>query len=112
MPRKSQPSSKKTTNKKTSSVTTSSNSNKNARFVLCPYTDQKVFVAKATLQDLKDWSNGKSNCNNKGTKRLWTIASAQIRQEHYLLVAQAIAKVEQDLLPSYGGRSWEVSVTV
>ncbi|KAL3919023.1 MAG: hypothetical protein SGARI_007302, partial [Bacillariaceae sp.] len=75
-----------------------------AGFVISPYTNQKVFVAKATLQDLKS----KSTSGGK-QKRLWTIASAQTRQEHYALVAQAIAKVEQDLLPSSGGRSFEVS---
>jgi Phytanoyl-CoA dioxygenase (PhyH) len=103
----------RTNNQKTSSkkkaTAAGTGSNSNARFVVCPYTDQKVFVAKATLQDLKNI--GKSS-SSKGPKRLWTIASAQTRQEHYLLVAQAIAKVEQDLLPSYGGRSWEVSVTL
>ncbi|KAG7370712.1 phytanoyl-CoA dioxygenase family protein [Nitzschia inconspicua] len=95
-----------TSSKKKASATATGNSN--ARFVICPYTDQKVFVAKATLKDLKE----PNKSNNKSQKRLWTIASATIRQEHYQLVAQAIAKVEQDLLPSYGGRSWEVSVTL
>jgi hypothetical protein len=98
--------------KKISSGPATGNSNKNARFVVCPYTDQRVFVAKATLQDLKHLSSNSSTNNSKGPKRLWTIASAQTRHEHYSLVAQAIANVEQDLLPSYGGRSWEVLVAL
>jgi hypothetical protein len=99
----------RTNKKKTTAKKANKNSaaTSNARHVVCPYTNQKVFVAKATLQDLKQ----KSTSGGK-QKRLWTIASAQTRQEHYEKVAQAIAIVEQDLLPPSGGRSWEVSVTL
>jgi len=43
-------------------------------------------------------------------KRLWTISSSQIRQDRYEDVCQALSLYEQNLLPSSGGRSWEVSV--
>ena len=88
---------------------------KKETYVVCPYTDQKVWIAKATLNDLKPKKGSKSVSNriNSGgghKKRLWTIASSQIRQDHYLDVAQALSIYEQNLLPSSGGRSWEVSV--
>jgi len=82
-------------------------------YVICPYTDQKVWIAKATVKDLnttkkKNGSSSIHKCGHK--KRLWTISSSQIRQEHYAEVCQALSLYEQNLLPSSGGRSWEVSV--
>jgi hypothetical protein len=91
-------------------------------FVVCPYTDQKVWIAKATAKDLKIYSSSnnkkKNNANAKASdihksghkKRLWTISSSQIRHDHYEDVCSAISLYEQNLLPSSGGRSWEVSV--
>jgi hypothetical protein len=84
-------------------------------YVICPYTDQKVWISKATLNDLKPKKgnkNSSSSINSGGghKKRLWTISSSQIRQDHYVDVAQAMSIYEQALLPSSGGRSWEVSV--
>ena len=75
------------------------------KFVLCPYTNQKVFIIKATVQDLK----GKSIYNNGSKKRLFTLTSSQLRHEHYAEAAQALASLEQSMLPSFGGRSWEVT---
>lgn len=80
------------------------------RFVVCPFTDQKVFVAKATLADLKSADTYRNN--GSGKKRLWTIPSPQHRQDHYRQVAKALALAEQQRLPSSGGRSWEVESTV
>ena len=78
-------------------------------YVDCPYTDQKVWISKATLKDL----NGSGNINGGShKKRLWTISSSKIRQDHYADVAQALSIYEQELLPSSGGRSWEVFVTL
>ena len=95
-------------------------------FVVCPYTDQKVWISKATLSDLKPTTTHKDGNNNKTSssssigsrtsvhkndkKRLWTISSSQIRHDHYAEVAQALSIYEQNLLPSSGDRSWEVSV--
>ena len=83
-------------------------------YVLCPYTEQKVWISKATLSDLKPKKGSKTNTIlNAGSghkKRLWTISSPQIRQNHYADVAQSLSIYEQSLLPSSGGRSWEVSV--
>jgi hypothetical protein len=80
-------------------------------YVDCPYTDQKVWISKATLNDLKPKKGGKnSSVSSDGKKRLWTIASSQIRQAHYVDIAQGLSTYEQALLPSLGGRSWEVSV--
>ena len=86
---------------------TSATTTSNARFVICPYTEQKVYIARATLADIKSLNN-----NSRGQKRLWTISSQPIRQDHYQQVAQALAQIEQDILPSYGGRSWEVAVNL
>jgi len=85
---------------------------KKETYVLCPYTDQKVFISKATLSDLKPkkGSKGNNSLSNGKQKRLWMISSSQIRQDHYVDVAQALSIYEQALLPSSGGRSWEVSV--
>ena len=83
-------------------------------FVVCPYTDQKVWISKATLKDLKPkkGSTGSTAISSISghKKRLWTISSSQIRQDHYADAAQALSVYEQALLPSSGGRSWEVSV--
>lgn len=83
-------------------------------YVECPYTDQKVWISKATLNDLKPKGNksngGTINSSGGHKKRLWTISSSKIRQDHYADVAQALSIYEQALLPSSGGRSWEVSV--
>lgn len=86
-------------------------------FVLCPYTDQKVWIGKATVKELKASSSSSSKTTNTihksgHKKRLWTISSSQIRYEHYDAVCQALSLYEQNLLPSSGGRSWEVSVTL
>uniref|UniRef100_A0A7S4EJ59 Uncharacterized protein n=1 Tax=Pseudo-nitzschia australis TaxID=44445 RepID=A0A7S4EJ59_9STRA len=93
-------------------------------FVVCPYTDQKVWISKATLSDLKPTTTHKNGNRNKTSsssssrksvhkndkKRLWTISSSHIRHDHYAEVAQALSIYEQNLLPSSGDRSWEVSV--
>eukprot|EP00536_Pseudo-nitzschia_multiseries_P006891 jgi/Psemu1/255736/estExt_Genewise1Plus.C_1530010 len=82
-------------------------------FVVCPYTGQKVWISKATLSDLKPTSKksgNKTSIHKNDKKRLWTIASSQIRQDHYAEVAQALSIYEQNLLPSSGRRSWEVLV--
>jgi hypothetical protein len=102
---------KQSSSKKSSSTKTNTNT-KNPRFVICPYTDQKVFVARATLADLKAATSSAGGDGGRRQKRLWTISSAQIRQDHYGQVAQALAQIEQDILPSYGGRSWEVAVNL
>eukprot|EP00980_Cylindrotheca_fusiformis_P005203 scaffold1118_cov135-Cylindrotheca_fusiformis.AAC.1 len=72
---------------------------------VCPYTDQNVYIQRATLADLKS----KSIYHAGGRKRLWMLTSSQLRHELYAEAAQALASVEQSLLPSYGGRSWEVT---
>jgi hypothetical protein len=72
---------------------------------VCPYTHQNVYIGKATLKDLK----AKSTYANTSRKRLWTLPSPQVRNDLYVEAAQAIAEVEQTLLPSFGGRSWEVT---
>ena len=80
-------------------------------YVVCPYTDQKVWISKATVSDLKPSGKNTSNIHkNDSKKRLWTISSSQIRHDHYAEVAQALSIYEQNLLPSSGGRSWEVTV--
>ena len=79
-------------------------------YVDCPYTDQKVWISKATLNDLKGGGGSINGSGGNKKKRLWTISSSKIRQDHYADVAQALSIYEQNLLPSSGGRSWEVSV--
>lgn len=80
---------------------------KNSHCYECPITHQPVYIAKATLKDLKSpstYSNSKSR-----HKRLWTITSPQVRNDVYVQAAEAIANYEQSLLPSFGGRSWQVT---
>lgn len=72
---------------------------------ICPYTNQNVYICKATLKDLK----AKSTYTNTSKKRLWILTSPQVRNDHYQQSAVAIATIEQGLLPSCGGRSWEVT---
>lgn len=72
---------------------------------ICPYTEQNVYIQRATLADLKS----KSTYHAGGKKRLWMLTSSQLRHELYTEAAQALASVEQSLLPSFGGRSWEVT---
>ena len=91
--------------KKKAAAKTAHKNPSSMKFVICPFTDQKVFIQRATLKDLKSpltYSSG-------GKKRLWMLASSQQRHEHYANAAQAIARVEQSLLPSLNGRSWEVT---
>jgi hypothetical protein len=63
-----------------------------------------VYIGKATLKDLK----ARSTYANS-SKRLWTLPSASVRTDLLVDAAKAIAEVEQSLLPSFGGRSWEVT---
>lgn len=72
----------------------------------CPVTKQSVYIGKATLKDLK----AASTYSNGGSKRrLWTLPSASVRTDLLVEAAQALAHVEQSLLPSFGGRSWQVT---
>jgi hypothetical protein len=108
--------------KKPAAAADTKNKPRSETFVVCPYTDQKVWIAKATSKDLRIYSSSnnkkKNDANAKASdihksghkKRLWTISSSQIRHDHYEDVCQAISLYEQNLLPSSGGRSWEVSV--
>jgi hypothetical protein len=103
-------------------ATNTKNKPRSETFVVCPHTDQKVWIAKATAKDLKMYSSSNNKKKNIATakasdihksghkKRLWTISSSQIRHDHYEDVCSAISLYEQNLLPSSGGRSWEVSV--
>ena len=70
-------------------------------------TGQKIILQKATMKDLKN----KASISGKN-KKLFIISSESVRHECYQQAAMAIAQLEQDLLPSYGGRSWEVSCSV
>eukprot|EP00529_Nitzschia_sp_RCC80_P005254 CAMPEP_0113484768 /NCGR_PEP_ID=MMETSP0014_2-20120614/24137_1 /TAXON_ID=2857 /ORGANISM="Nitzschia sp." /LENGTH=1036 /DNA_ID=CAMNT_0000378391 /DNA_START=323 /DNA_END=3433 /DNA_ORIENTATION=- /assembly_acc=CAM_ASM_000159 len=96
----------KTSNKKGGS-SSSSSSNSKARFVVSPYTNEKVFIAQATVKDLKS----PQTYRNDG-KRLYTITSEQIRYDHYQQVARIISTFEQNLLPPSGMRSWSVEVGI
>lgn len=103
--------SKKSSKAKQAAASNKSNPKKAAKerketYVDCPYTDQKVWISRANLNDLKGINGG----GGQKKKRLWTITSSKIRQDHYADVAQALSVYEQNLLPSSGGRSWEVSV--
>lgn len=100
--------SKKSSKAKQPAAANKSNPKKAAKetFVDCPYTDQKISISRATLNDLKGIGGG----GGQKKKRLYTIASSKIRQDHYADVATALSIYEQNLLPSSGGRSWEVSV--
>ena len=103
--------SKKSSKAKQAAASNKSNPKKAAKerketYVDCPYTDQKVWISRANLNDLKGINGG----GGQKKKRLWTITSSKIRQDHYADVAQALSIYEQNLLPSSGGRSWEVSV--
>jgi hypothetical protein len=76
------------------------------KIYICPYTEQNVHICRATLKDLKSKS---TYSNTSGKKRLWMLTSSQTRHEHYAEAALSIASMEQSLLPSFGGRSWEVT---
>eukprot|EP00934_Nitzschia_sp_Nitz4_P008772 Nitzschia sp. Nitz4//scaffold16_size188269//253//3033//NITZ4_001759-RA/size188269-processed-gene-0.0-mRNA-1//1//CDS//3329538419//8762//frame0 len=76
-----------------------------SQIYVCPNTQQNIYIGRATLQDLKS----ASTYANSNKKRLWMISSPQTRNELYLDAAEAIANYEQTLLPSFGGRSWEVT---
>mmetsp|Transcript_6446 Transcript_6446/g.19048 ORF Transcript_6446/g.19048 Transcript_6446/m.19048 type:complete len:1038 (+) Transcript_6446:88-3201(+) len=75
--------------------------------VSCAHSNKRILIGRATLQDLKN----KSTYNNN-QKRLWTIPSTAIRNKVYSRAAVAIAEWEQSLLPPYGQRIWDVSVSV
>lgn len=77
------------------------------KFVFCESTGQKVFIARATLADLKLKSTYTTQ-----KKRLWTLTNCEKRHECYQQAAMCICHLEQDLLPSVGGRSWEVSASI
>lgn len=96
--------SKKSTKTKATGNRSTSNQ---ARFIVSPYTHEKVYIAQATLKDLQS----PSTYRNDG-KRLWTISSHQIRHEHYQQVCQVLSRIEQDLLPPSGMRSWTVETTM
>jgi hypothetical protein len=64
-----------------------------------------VYIQRATLADMKS----KCTYHAGGKKRLWMLSSSQLRHDLYAEAAQALASVEQSLLPSFGGRSWEVT---
>ena len=99
--------------KKASNTSSSSNSSSSSKkkapaqptIYVCPYTNQNVYIGKATLKDLKS----KSTYANSSRKRLWILPSPQTRNELYVEAAKAIASTEQARLPSFGGRSWEVT---
>ena len=93
----------KTNNKKGGSSST----NNKGRFIVSPYTNEKVFISQATVKDLKSPQTYR-NCG----KRLYTITSEQIRYEHYQQVARVISTFEQNLLPPSGMRSWSVEVGI
>lgn len=95
----------KAAKKKKITQTTTSNTKSSGGVYVCPTTNQSVYIGKATLQDLK----AKSTYGTTTKKRLWTIPSASVRNDLLIESAKAIAQVEQSLLPSLGGRSWEVT---
>ena len=94
----------KNNSKKDGSSSTSTNK---GRFIVSPYTNEKVFISQATVKDLKS-----PQTYRNGGKRLYTITSEQIRYEHYQQVARVISTFEQNLLPPSGMRSWSVEVGI
>ena len=75
------------------------------KIFMCPYTNQNVFIQRATVADLKS----KSTYHSGGKKRLWTLSSSQQRHDLYADAAGVMASIEQNMLPSFGGRSWDVT---
>ena len=77
----------------------------------CPETGDKICYTTVTLADIRRAQKTGVTPNAK-KKQLVRIPSKQERQLRYDLAAEAIAVREAQLLPTFGGRPWTVTVKV
>jgi hypothetical protein len=75
----------------------------------CPDTGDKIFVRSVTLTDIK-YAKRTGEQPNKNQKQLLWIPSKQMRQECYDNAARALEAKENQILPTYGSRPWQVTV--
>jgi hypothetical protein len=74
---------------------------------------EPVWIAPLLAADLKRAEKtGKHPFQHTKRRYLHTIASATVRAAVYERTAMAWADLEKSLLPSYGGRRWNVQVTI
>lgn len=76
------------------------------KFLTCPETQQTIQISTATLQDIREAARKKTD----NSRLLVTIESPSTRQVVYHTASQALERLEQRILPNYGGRPWTVSV--
>ena len=82
----------------------------------CADTGDKIWYTTVTLADLRKLQRtGGDTCTSTTSqpkKQLVRIPSPHERQLRYELAAEAIASREAQLLPTFGGRPWKISVKV
>jgi len=80
-------------------------------FKWCAETGEKIWYSTVTLADIRKAQSTGETPNSK-KKQLVRIPSKHERQIRYDLAAEAIASRESQLLPTFGGRPWTISVKV
>ena len=95
---------KKATKKAPAKTKTAGNSSSSIynKYLICEETGEKVFVATATLKEIRNPPTSQKR------KVLVKVPSAKIRQDLYDELALCLEDREARLLPKYGGRPWSV----
>ena len=92
----------KSTKKKTPAKAAPAASSSYNKHLICEETGEKVFVATATLKEIRHPPTSQKR------KVLVKVPSAKIRTELYDELALCLEDREARLLPKYGGRPWSV----
>ena len=79
----------------------------------CAETGDKIWYTTVTLADLRTAQRtGSDTLTSTTRKQLVRIPSPHERHLRYELAAEAIASREAQLLPTFGGRPWQISVKI
>ena len=76
-------------------------------FRWCPETGEKILITTVTLTEIKK-AQKTGDVPKAKKKQLVRIPSKQIREKCYEDAARAIESKEQQIMPTYGGRPWQV----
>lgn len=76
-------------------------------FKVSPETGEKVWISTVTLTEIKN-AQKTGDVPKAKKKQLVRIPSKQIRESCYEDAARAIETKERQILPTYGGRPWQV----
>lgn len=76
-------------------------------FRWCPETGEKIWITTVTLAEIRN-AQKTGDVPKAKKKQLVRIPSKQIREKCYEDAARAIESKEQQILPTYGGRPWQV----